>query len=276
MDQNRKIISKSKEHNYMGIGVSLIIIISALWGANWYFLFDQNDRGTFGDMFGAVNSLFSGLAFSGIIITILLQRQELAFQREELAHTREEIRGQKEQMELQNETLNIQRFENTFFSMVRLFSEQTETLKTKWGENEIYGKDCFRIFKMSLQRRHMQNSNNKQEDLPTSIDVLYEKFYANYHVMLGHYFRTLYNIVKFVDQSSVNNKNFYINLVRAQLSSNELFILFYNCNSKHGSSKFKPLIEKYALLKALPMDYLLNPEHYDLYKQSAFRKLDSV
>ena len=34
-------------------------------------------RGTFGDMFGAVNALFSGLAFAGIIITLYFQRIEL-------------------------------------------------------------------------------------------------------------------------------------------------------------------------------------------------------
>lgn len=54
----------------------------------WNFMGDhaskQKDRGTYGDMFGAVNSLFSGLAFAGIIYTILLQREELRLQREEL------------------------------------------------------------------------------------------------------------------------------------------------------------------------------------------------
>lgn len=49
------------------------------------------DRGTFGDMFGGVNSLFSGLAFAGLIYAILLQRQELSLQREELSLTRNEL-----------------------------------------------------------------------------------------------------------------------------------------------------------------------------------------
>lgn len=50
-----------------------------------------SDRGTFGDMFGAVNALFSGLAFAGIIYAILLQSKELELQREELKLTREEL-----------------------------------------------------------------------------------------------------------------------------------------------------------------------------------------
>jgi hypothetical protein len=49
------------------------------------------EPGTFGDMFGAVNALFSGLALAGVVCAILLQREELRLQREELALTRLEL-----------------------------------------------------------------------------------------------------------------------------------------------------------------------------------------
>lgn len=48
-------------------------------------------RGQFGDTFGAINTFFSGLAFAGIIYTILMQRTELSLQREELRLTRQEL-----------------------------------------------------------------------------------------------------------------------------------------------------------------------------------------
>lgn len=41
--------------------------------------------GQFGDSFGVVASLFSGLAFSGVLITLILQREEI--KRSELEHT---------------------------------------------------------------------------------------------------------------------------------------------------------------------------------------------
>ncbi len=47
--------------------------------------------GEFGDTFGALNALFSGLATGGVLIAILMQRQELIFQREELKLTRPEL-----------------------------------------------------------------------------------------------------------------------------------------------------------------------------------------
>ncbi len=57
-----------------------------------YLLFDEwPSRGQFGDVFGAVNALFSGLAFAGLIFAILLQREDLELQRAELALTREEL-----------------------------------------------------------------------------------------------------------------------------------------------------------------------------------------
>lgn len=44
---------------------------------------DMERRGTYGDTFGMVNSLFTGLAFGGVVITLLLQLRELHDQRQE-------------------------------------------------------------------------------------------------------------------------------------------------------------------------------------------------
>jgi len=46
------------------------------------------EHGTFGDMFGALNTLFSGWAFLGLIFTLLLQRQQLDDQRQEIRDAR--------------------------------------------------------------------------------------------------------------------------------------------------------------------------------------------
>ena len=53
--------------------------------------FSLNKSGVFGDSFGALTALFSGLAFAGMIVTILLQRNELALQRVELKENRTEF-----------------------------------------------------------------------------------------------------------------------------------------------------------------------------------------
>ena len=78
----------------------LVLLIQSLLGfAIYYNLPSWSDRGTFGDMFGGINTLFSGLAFAGIIFTIFqqhkelkLQSKELQLQRKELELTRNELR----------------------------------------------------------------------------------------------------------------------------------------------------------------------------------------
>ncbi len=66
------------------IGYSAVLIITT-WPIS---RFSVEAAGTFGDSFGLLTSLFSGLAFAGLIWTILLQRVELKLQRLELQETR--------------------------------------------------------------------------------------------------------------------------------------------------------------------------------------------
>lgn len=53
-----------------------------------------DNPGIFGDLYGSINALFSGLAFALLIWTIMLQRKELSFQREELAQNTKELKNQ--------------------------------------------------------------------------------------------------------------------------------------------------------------------------------------
>jgi hypothetical protein len=62
--------------------------------------FSINKAGVFGDSFGVLTSLFSGLAFAGLIWAIFLQKQELRLQRKELELTRKEFEGQRLQFKV--------------------------------------------------------------------------------------------------------------------------------------------------------------------------------
>ncbi|MBE7439137.1 MAG: hypothetical protein HS115_11820 [Spirochaetales bacterium] len=69
-------------------------VIIAMWLLSGWLIYnfiDAEQRGTFGDMFGAINALFSGLAFAVLIFTVSLQRRELELQRYELESTRKEL-----------------------------------------------------------------------------------------------------------------------------------------------------------------------------------------
>ena len=88
----------------------------------------------------------------------------------------------------------------------------------------------------------------------------------NRHLVLGHYYRHLYNMVNYVDQSDFSlkykNKEKYIKIIRSQLSDYEQVLLYYDTLSLLGmdwdetSGEEKKdemnLIGKYRLLKNCP------------------------
>jgi len=68
-------------------------LVTLLWGGmTWLLLIYSENSHEIGDTFGAVNALFSSLAFAFLIYTSLLQQQELGLQREELKLQRQEIK----------------------------------------------------------------------------------------------------------------------------------------------------------------------------------------
>ena len=73
------------------IAVAIVMLWLVNLGTPWIFGPDWQTRGQVGDSFGSINALFSGLAFAALIVTIWMQRHELALQREELALQREEM-----------------------------------------------------------------------------------------------------------------------------------------------------------------------------------------
>ena len=145
--------------------VALIIIIG-FWLFTYFKLKDlgQTDRGTFGDMFGSVNALFSGLAFAGIILTILLQRKELGLQRQELKDTRQELKRSADAQEnseaalkRQAENLKISAKLTALNTLVIYYAdlEKSEISTMTLGHSEARSKrtDYLRQIELILQRK---------------------------------------------------------------------------------------------------------------------------
>lgn len=95
-----------------------------LWGISiillpWWFP-EIAERGQFGDSFGVVNALFSGLAFAGVICAIIFQQKELALQRTELALQREELTNTRGEMKEQKRAIQKESFERSFFQFLAI------------------------------------------------------------------------------------------------------------------------------------------------------------
>lgn len=215
--------------------------------------------GAFGDMFGVINALFSGLAFGGLIIALFFQRKELKIQHKELELTRSEmeltrgeVKGQKEVMTQQLSALKQQQFESTFFQMLTLLKEITDNITSYTSATRMGGTFMEILNSVGSKFHGMKSLGPAYHSKKEAIKV-YDEFYNNNPSLLGPYFRTLYYIVKYVDESDFSNKDKYkyVRLVRAQLVSGNLGLLLLNCHTQKGE-KFKPFIEKYALLKHTP------------------------
>jgi len=252
--------SSPEENKLNMVLIALFAAVTILWLLTWGGLFDfiekPEDRGVFGDMFGSINALFSGFAFAGVVYAILLQRIELKLQREELKLTRKELEGQKFEFQEQNKTLKKQRFENTFFQMLSTHNEIVNSmLQSQRGGSERRGRQLLKIIADECV-------NYMNPALPwdkNRVLKAYGHVYKENQSYLGHFFRFLYRTIKFVDDSDVEDKRLYTDIVRAQLSNQELQILFYNCLSSNGS-KFKSYVEKYALLDNLPIETIAYPQ----------------
>lgn len=279
--------------NLVWIMLSVVITLFLLNLSLVFFVDDASDRGTFGDQFGAVNALFSGLAFTGLIYTIILQRRDLAMQRddlrlqrEELVLTRQEMEEQTAEFEKQNETLRIQRFENTFFNMLSQFQEVVNSLATQYRRSgELLNASGREFFKISFESMIIH-----VEDKPRIIyggmrNTIKEKGIDGYvgadlPSYLDHYFRLLYRILKFVKDSPLiigfDDEYEYTSMLRAILSRYELVWLYYNGLSEYGAEKLKPLIERYAMLKNLREDLLVKGVDVGDYAESAYVKTTPV
>jgi len=254
------------------IGIFGFVVHTLGW--NW-------NLNLFGDYIGGVVASTWSLAGLFIIYVaflaqkqqLLQQQMELKYNRFEVKATRKEFEGQKEQMIEQNKTLKQQRFENTFFQMLNLHHQIVNSIDIKDGNHQNQqGRDAFKLIYNNFRG---EMTNKIKNDFGIILKI-YLKYYSKNQSDLGHYFRNLYHIIKLVKNSDIEDKLRYTTLVRAQLSSYELLLLFYNCLSSNGKEKFKPLVEEFHLLKNMPQNELVYGLDKDQYDPSAYGKLKRV
>ena len=277
--------TSQENKNYKKIAIIAFIFTLLLWALSFFLLFlDTNCRGTFGDMFGAVNALFSGLAFSGLIVTLIMQHEELGLQRKELAQTNEELAAQREEFAAQTKTMKIQRFENTLFNMLSLQQDIVNGLYylPKDGADytpESKGRYVFDVFynkKITSFGNGLNSYVYGVKGLIQDKNSPEEYRHVSEISIFDNYFRHLYRMLKYIDVSPLiddTERYDYACIVRAQLSDYELLMLFYNALNvdDNGELKFKQLIEKYAIFNNIRKEMLARKhEDYKLYHGGAY------
>lgn len=246
--------------------ITILVLIPYLIKFNgWEFSSNKADWGTFGDYIGGVlNPFFAFLSFIALLFTIIYQQ---------------------ESQRKQDKLLYKENFEASFFRMLNLYNEIVDSVRGDFKGNIATSRDALEKYQTELIA-----SLDDAKSLDNAVET-YIKFYKKHNSVLGHYFRNLYMIVKFIDESDLDRddnhtnsaeivqRKKYTSIVRAQLSNPEQVLLFYNCTGNDGIEKFYPLINKYAFFENLDIR-LLRPENIvQAYEQRAFgnkSKLDGL
>ena len=284
IDDNNKLL---RNFQWAIILVLFIMFISALCIFKCIDSWDH--RGQFGDLFGVVNALFSGLAFAGLIITIRQQHQDLEYQKQAIEQTNLEMKSQTKEFDKQNETLRIERFENTFFKMLEVQQSIVNDLyaadshkegveednPNKFGsvskevlvQDEYRGRNLF--FYVFTRCEHYIGNDPRYTTKVYGLYKVIEKYgmthFDDYFTttMFDHYFRHLYTILKYISQNEWLGEKLqyqYATFVRATLSRYELVMLYYN---GFFHPKMKIMLERYSMLNNLRKDLLpMSCEYY--------------
>ncbi|OIK03929.1 putative phage abortive infection protein [Bacillus sp. MUM 13] len=231
---------------------------------------DFTQLGPFGDFAsGTLVPTLTFVSFLALLVTLRMQKEQLDIQKEEMQATRQEFIEQ-------NKTLSIQRFENTFFQMVNLHHDIINSIVYDRIDN-ISGRASFQHLYDTFKKMYLRNMDKDFEfrgktDL-SKIRITYKPIYESNEDKLGHYFRNLYRILKFIDETDMSilnseDKKNYIGIIRAQLSSYELGLIFYNSLSILGHNSLL-LADKYNLFDNLNTSILISPTHKELFNNEA-------
>lgn len=234
---------------------SIILAFFLIWafsGVSVYFILSRwEDRGTFGDMFGAVNALFSAFAFAGLVYTLFVQRYELSLQRKELELQRKEVKRNGDQLEEQKNVMLQQSFENTFFKLIELHHNLIESISHSDGHT---GRKAVELLRVSLKNKVRHSKLDKE-----LLDSISEFMKGQEGKFIKQFLNNFYCLLLLIAQhcsktnTDVSNSDYTI-ITLSQLSDDEKFIIFYTMGYKESTQW---LLEKFIALEEL------NPEAGD-------------
>jgi hypothetical protein len=191
------------------------------------------NAGVFGDSFGIITAFFSALAFAGILLTIRLQRKELAEARK---------------------VFKLQRFEGSFYRLLEFYRKNLESVRVKDNENgSIYlGVDAFNFVCKKINEKVYPLGSILPEDDEAwkayENDLVRQIHYTL--VRQARYLDTLLNILELIERDIKTDKKRmpYWNILASQMTSQELKYIFYRNLIAEKDDRLRELIHKSGIL----------------------------
>lgn len=246
---------------FFALGVTLFYF---LWFHNHKISNDPGDWGAFGDYIGGLVNPAVGLATVILVIfSINIQRREL--------------RASLHEMKEANEAASRMSFEQSLFAWLENYHSQIRDIAVgqhkgrkfllHFYEHHLSPLQTIRFLEQKsatpikndfeANQLYMQiNPDGKVNDVLANIQFRTTLDYTNQYLLHRTYldapFRTLYHLIRWIDEStlSVAEKWHYCTLVQSQISWPELVIIYYRGLTKEGE-KFAKYANKYALFDDL-------------------------
>lgn len=173
------------------------------------------------------------------------------------------FRQRKDSEDNHNELL-MQREESDFLQLIGLQHQNKRSIQADFGG------DFFEVFHKTIND-YYQNAKTAQGNNPSKIDeyirAQYHLFYLEYYDHIDHFLLHIEYIFKLVEESShfrETDKAKKMKLLCAQLSTNELFMLFYHYFCMNNLTQLKTYHEQHffnRLYDAKPKTHLLDIRH---------------
>jgi len=192
-----------------------------------------DDAGMWGDSTGALNTLFSGFAFAGVIWAIKLQRDELR-------ETREQLKGQKENLGKQVVTMQSQAADNLFFQRLRLFTEGHKQMHNGFLHGRS-GLEAIQEFIRAYEKERHDALDNRQEE--------YEHLADKYSNSVENYLNRLRHIMESIHDSSPVSRKSHAAILSEQLSKDEQMTVFRSCQFR--GDEYGDLVKELTILRYL-------------------------
>lgn len=221
--------------------------IFAIFGLEW----DPARIGPWGDAFGGLNALFSATAFVAVLLTLHQQQRQI-------------VEAAKDQ--------HIERFERTFYELLRLLREArgdvefryskeydggTRKREEKYGER-VDGPEAFKRAQFEIKYWvEVEEMHSGPVSTRRLAEIYTVKCHDRYESTLAPYYRLLYTILSRIKNDATlepEEKCRYGNLLRSQLTSHEVALCCYN-GLAAVSGSFKELLVEFRIAKYLPDEF---------------------
>lgn len=240
---------------YRGIILVLALFIIFVWFGSGLLMrhaFPNPEvSGQMGDMFGAVNALFSGWALTGVVVAIWLQSKELRLQREELEDTRKELKGQKKMLEKQSEIMGAQKAEDSFYKLLHSHLDAVKKYRSyEDGRMTEVGADKFHHVYSTYEGGRIVDVNTGIID--KSNETSFKKMHDVFKSLTIPYFGRLELLLTYINNHfDPKDQIFYTDIVKSHMTEYETKVIGLYEERYDGLATFFELVKKYRLLSPI-------------------------